>query len=165
LKVIITLCLFLSFGRSICSSQTPPREIQVPQFSSYTVGEVYAGKNAAPKITDEWRSFHTRIREGASQPPNFAGSYRIVEWGCGSDCVRFVLIDLKTGTIHGPPFESVWLDAFSTDGWYGKGLEYRKDSRLLVVDGCPTKKCASYYYEWTGSKFRLLRSVEKHLKN
>lgn len=158
-----TVCLVLSLVGSICLPQSVPRETR-PQFSDYTVAELYAGKNAAPKITDEWRSFRRRIREGASHTPNFSGSYRIVEWGCDSDCVRFALIDLKTGVIYGPPFDSLWLDAFATHGWRGKGLEYRNNSRLLVVDGCPTEKCATYFYEWTGSKFRLVQS-EKHLKN
>lgn len=163
MKSVTAACLLLFLVGSICVPQTPSSK-PAPQFSDYVVGRIYTGKNAVPKITDEWHSFRTRIREGASQPPNFAGSYRIVQWGCGSDCLSFALVDLKTGVIYSPPFESLWLDAFSTDGWYGKGLEYRNDSRLLVVDGCPTGKCSTYYYEWTGTAFRFLRS-EKHLKN
>jgi len=130
----------------------------VPKFSDYAVAEIYTGKNAAPKITHDWHLFRTRIREGASEPPNFAGNYRIVHWGCGSDCLTGALVDLKTGDVYSLPFESLWLDVFATEGWRGKGLLYEKDSRLLIVDGCPTEKCGTYYYEWTGTTFQLLQS-------
>ena len=39
-------------------------------------------------------------------------------------------------------------------------LEYRLDSRLLVGRGCPEKaNCASYFWEWTGSQFKLVRKI------
>lgn len=144
--------------QSVSEERTRP----APEFSDFHVEQVYSGRNATPKVTDEWQSFKTRIRVAAFQPPNFAGAYRIVEWGCGSDCVRFVLLDLKSGSVHAPPFESLWLDAFATYGWYGKGLEYRSDSKLLIADGCPDEKCATYYYVWTEGAFNLIRVITRH---
>ena len=39
-------------------------------------------------------------------------------------------------------------------------LAYKLDSRLLVVRGCPKEEnCGSYFFEWTGSRFKLIRKV------
>jgi hypothetical protein len=39
-------------------------------------------------------------------------------------------------------------------------LSYRIDSRLLIVRGCPQEEnCASYFYEWADSRFKLIRKV------
>jgi len=130
-----------------------------PTFSEYHVDQLFRGQNAAAKVTGHWRLFRTRIRAAAKRPANFAGVYRVVEWGCGSDCVRFALLDLKSGSIFDAPFESLWLDAYPTNGWRGTGLEYHVDSRLLLADGCVKEKCATFYYEWTGTAFRLVPSA------
>jgi hypothetical protein len=107
------------------------------------------------------RTHRTRIRDAAKLGPNFAGQFRIVQWGCcGSDCVSFAVINLESGEVFDPPFESIWLLAFS-EGWRGEVLSYKPNSRLLVVDGCPTEHCGTFYYEWTGRKFKLLSSVQK----
>jgi hypothetical protein len=156
--------ILLSFAASTCPAQTSVRG-SIPKFSDYQVNQLYKGKNATPTVTDDWHQFRTLIREGASRPVNFAGDYRIVEWGCGTDCVRFVLLDLRAGSVYDPPFESLWLDAFPTNGWYGKGLEFHANSRLLIVNGCPTEKCGTYYYEWTGEVFQLIRTATERPKD
>jgi hypothetical protein len=150
---VVSLLLLLQFPSS-CLPQTKDSQGQPPTFSEYHVALLHRGKNATPKITDNWRLFRTRIREASKRPPNFAGAYRIVEWGCGSDCVRFALVDLRSGSIYDPPFGSLWLDAYHTNGWRGSGFEYRANSRLLVADGCVAENCATFYYEWTGTAFR-----------
>ena len=36
-------------------------------------------------------------------------------------------------------------------------LAYKLDSRLLIARGCPEEEnCGSYFYEWTGTKFKLI---------
>ncbi len=40
-------------------------------------------------------------------------------------------------------------------------LLFKTDSRLLIVRGCPEdENCGEYYYEWTGSRFKLLRKYQ-----
>jgi hypothetical protein len=35
------------------------------------------------------------------------------------------------------------------------------NSRLLVVRGCPEdKNCATYFYEWTASAFKLVLKID-----
>jgi hypothetical protein len=40
------------------------------------------------------------------------------------------------------------------------GMFYHLNSNLFVVRGCPNDKaCGAYYYEWTGSQFKLLHRI------
>jgi len=125
-------------------------------FSDYRVSQVYNGKNATPKITDDWRNMRTLIREESRKPANFAGSYRFVTWGCGTDCASSLVINLKTGEVYDPPYGTFSKDWYPK--WSGKGFEFQVNSRLLVADGC-FEQCGIHYYEWTGDDFQLLRTV------
>src|SRR5208282_3369622 len=125
------------------------------------------GKPAPPKlIRPEDRLFRTRIREGASKGPNFAGHYTIAEWGCGSGCISIALVDAADGTVFKVPFDVLgWgMPLMEYEGRYAPNregfapLSYRLDSRLLIVRGCPEdQNCASYFYEWKGPQFKLIR--------
>jgi len=97
MRFAAAVSLLLVLFPSSCLPQAADSQAQPPTFSEYYVGKFYRGKNAAPKLTDSWRLFRTRIREASNKPPNFAGRYRVVEWGCGSDCVR-IACDLRFST-------------------------------------------------------------------
>lgn len=59
--------------------------LAVPQFEQYKV-KIYSGKPAVPVLrTPEDREYRTRIREGATAGPNFAGHYTVVIIGCGTE--------------------------------------------------------------------------------
>jgi len=126
---------------------------------------VFTGKPAPPRLarTGE-RLFRTRIREAAANGPNFAGHYTIAKWGCGSACVSGVVVDAQTGKIHSMPFSILGFgfalksaDGASWVDYSFRPLEFRVNSRLLIVRGCPEDdNCGAYYYEWTGFGFRLL---------
>lgn len=153
--------LLLLFPLS-CLSQNTDSHLQPPKFSDFRVSQRFLGKNATPKITDKWRLFRTRISSASKRLPNFAGHYRVVQWGCGSDCLKFVLLDLRSGSVYDAPFESLWLDAYQTHGWRGAGLEYHANSRLLLADGCASDACSTSYYEWTGTAFRVIPAPAEH---
>jgi hypothetical protein len=68
------------------------------------------------------KNFITKITEGAAQGPNFAGRYTVIEWGCGSSCQMHAIVDAGSGAIVGYNLPSAF------------GLEYRKDSRLLIAN-------------------------------
>ncbi|TGE29199.1 hypothetical protein [Hymenobacter metallicola] len=100
------------------------------------------------------RWHRTRIREGAKQPANFAGHYRLITWGCGSSCQMSALVDQHTGRIYDVPETAA-------------GLEYHLNSRLLITDysdeeaGPRSFLLNSIYpppafYLWTGSRFEQL---------
>jgi hypothetical protein len=130
-----------------------PQATQRAQFHEYSVEKVYTGTPAAPKLTKAHRVFRTRIREGAKEPPNFAGHYRIVTWGCGTWCVEFLIVDSVSGKVQ---------DGFAVGGFPGRWqeehqkiperIEFKRDSRLLRVNGCPNEaNCGFYDYLMDGT--------------
>jgi len=134
---------------------------RVPNFKDYSIGTLYRGPVAKVILSSEFqRRFRTQILRASKQPPNFAGVYRVAEWGCGSSCVSIAVINLKTGVVRDGPFAVL---GYGAPHHYEGGeyeLDYRTSSRLLVARGCPEdKNCGTYYYEWIGDGFRLLRSV------
>ena len=83
------------------------------------------------------------IRDAAAGGANFSGHFTIASWGCGTGCLEFVIIDLRTGMVYDPSFLGVGFHYQSADfgptpGWqcHTDSLTYRLDSRLLVVEGC-----------------------------
>jgi len=51
-------------------------------------------------------------------------------------------------------------DRIASDDPKFQPLEYRLESRLLVARGCPEETaCASYFWEWSGSEFKLIRKI------
>ena len=140
---------------------------EFPSFDQYRVTQVFSGKPAPPVLkTPQDRMFRTMIREGAKDGPNFAGHYTIAQWGCGAGCVSMALIDAADGKIYRGPFQVLSWELAKYEGRYPSNgdsfepLSFKTGSRLLIVRGCPEEKnCASYFYEWTGTQFRLLSKV------
>jgi hypothetical protein len=97
--------------------------------------------------------FRTRLREGARKGPNFAGAFTVVVWGCGSSCQIVAVVDAMTGALSEQTLRTT------------NGVEYRRDSRLLIADPLhagdpPLDTCAACgipaAYEWTGFRFEPL---------
>jgi len=104
-------------------------------------------------LATRWeRTFRTVIREGAREPVNFAGHFRIVTWGCGAACESFVIVDELNGQIVDPPFRAIsMLDGNLKDIF--TGLDYKANSSLLIASGCPgEKECGTRYYQWNGAE-------------
>jgi hypothetical protein len=142
---------------------------RLPRFEDYPVTTLFKGVPAAPKLRRPGdRLFRTKIREGAAKGPNFAGHYTIAEWGCGMGCVSMAIVDAGDGRIYDAPFTALaWgMPLMKYEGEYAPNrdgfqpVEYKLNSRLLIVRGCPEEEnCGSYFYEWTGSRFKLIRKV------
>ena len=153
---------------AFAAGQLIPGQSPVPSFDQYAILEApFKGKPAPPvfKSASE-RKFRTVIRENAVSGPNFAGHFIVAEWGCGAGCVSIVLVDAVNGAIHPGPFRLLSWEMRKYEGKYAANddtfeqLSYRLNSRLLVARGCPEQaNCASYFYEWSGSQFKLLRKV------
>ena len=131
----------------------------VPTFDDFRAADVFNGRHAAPVISSSFqRQYRTKIRIASKLTPNFAGRYRIAEWGCGTSCVSIAVINLETGIVYDPPFRVL---AYAVRRKYEGGeeeLEYRPNSRLLIARGCPdTRECGTYYYVWRGAGFEQLR--------
>ena len=127
------------------------------RFEDYPVTEVFGGAPAKPDFASNPKTklFRSHIIEGASKEPNFAGHYRIVWWGCGSNCQTFVIVDSKSGRIF---------------GYFGSsnGMMYRKNSRLIIVNPITPERMEDWkeggvpdwgittYYLWKGKNLAEL---------
>jgi hypothetical protein len=130
-----------------------------PRFSDFETTDVFRGPAAAPIIRTAFdRRFQSQIRRQAIPPPNFAGHFKIAEWGCGSSCVSIAAVDLKTGRVYEPPFSILGYGSpYQYEGGDAE-LENHVSSRLLIARGCPEdKNCGTYYYEWKGNHFEQIR--------
>ena len=92
-----------------------------PQFEDFPVHHIYRGKPAPIDFNSnpQARTFRTRLKEAAAGGPDFAGHYRVAQWGCGSNCQDFTFIDSKTGAV---------LDGVDAD----RGADYELDSELFI---------------------------------
>jgi len=139
--------------------------VSFPKFEDYPVTEVFRGAPAPPKLLRPGdRAFRTKIREGAANGPNFAGSYTIASWGCGSSCVSIAVVDARTGDVYSGPFDILgWGVALKYAGVPEdryEPLSYELGSRLFMVRGCPEDgNCGSYFYEWEAPRFKLIGRV------
>lgn len=105
-----------------------PVEAGVPaeclQFERHQIATVAQGPyvNTDVSAPAEVRRFRSVILAGSKGAPDFASRFRVVSWGCGSNCYSFALVDRKTGNVYLVP-ETAAL-----------GAAYRLNSGLLVLD-------------------------------
>ena len=92
------------------------------KFEDFPTAKQWNGKRATPVLdTDLKKTYRTLIRKNAEEEPNFNGIYRIAEFGAGTGWHGFFVINLETGSVT----EGIFNDL---------GLEYTKDSRLIIVN-------------------------------
>ncbi len=84
--------------------------------------------------------------------PNFAGHYILTKWECGTNCRMFGIVDSTTGKVFIPPF--------SLSDWKSGPLDFKADSKLLIVNGVinQTGPVTTFYYLWDGGRLKLLTS-------
>jgi hypothetical protein len=130
-------------------AQTP----KIPRFSDYRGTEIFRGKRATPQVKpDDRDSFGFRVvLNDAHKPPNFAGGYVISRDTCGSDSVRLMITEARSGKVY-EAFCMFWSYTF-TRGDLPTGVEYRPDSTLLIAHGCfdddRKPECGNHYYRMT----------------
>jgi hypothetical protein len=116
--------------------------------------------------TPKARRFRTVLREAAAKGPNFNGHYRVVHWGCGSNCIEWAVVDLVTGQVWFAPDEaaSCWALHATEPQAVQDWLEYRVDSSLLYLHQCDVTGLTSdrafdtrHVYAWREGKLHLIR--------
>ena len=86
------------------------------------------------------RRYRTDLQAAAREPINFAGHYVLTSIGCGAGCVQVAAIDAGAGSVTWlPPTVCCWPLAMT------EPLEYRRDSRLLIVHGALNEKDAGVH--------------------
>lgn len=151
----------LLFAARLCAAEAgdarPPQS--PPGFESFPVAAAPAAARYATKVvlaTPRARLYRTLISTEGRKEPNFAGHYRVVTWGCGTDCHGFAIVDRMTGQVFTPPsIENI-------QGMMGNDeprIDFRSDSRLLVLNGMLNENESDEgksFYEWTGTRLKLL---------
>lgn len=139
----------------------------VPKFSQYPAKVEKAGVKAINfKKNPDARTFRTRLTEAIQGGVNFAGHYVVTGWGCGTGCTNAAIIEARTGDVIWPD-QFANIDATYGDGYSDEQLEFKKNSRLLVIHGRPGSRNENskdqgpgdYYYEWKNNRLRLLKFV------
>jgi hypothetical protein len=133
----------------------------VPKFEDYKVGNIYSGKIPSVILhnNSQARMYRTVLRNGVKQGVNFAGHYTVVIWGCGTSCQSFAIVDQISGRVY---FSKELSLVSYTDYWENDyGLNYRPDSRLLIVNGRPDedKDNGKYFYEWNNNRLKLIKMI------
>lgn len=147
------LCLAVAATASTTSAAQSPR---VPAFADFHVDSTYHGPVAPVNLKSNPRAprFRTVLRQGAGTGPNFAGHLTVVAWGCGTSCIEIALVDARSGRVFTSPVGA------------GYGVDYKLDSRLLVIDRVPCADTVdagvpdyAYFMEWTGRSLQLRDSL------
>jgi hypothetical protein len=138
------LCLFLTLLQITAFGQAIPHR---PNFTDYTVKQVYKGPPAAPILSKDQRTFRTMIRTGAKSDVEFAGHYTVPMFGCGAECSAFFIVDSVTGRVYDEFSVSAlpekWLEKQSGDP--PDRFQFEPSSRLFKVNGCPNEQDCGYY--------------------
>jgi len=140
---------------------------KTPDFADFPAGDRFDGKPAALKIvTPQARKYRTMLRDSVKDGVNFAGHYIVGQWGCGGGCVQFAIIDAKTGDVYFPPFYvSVVAGPEEKMDEIPEPLQFKQDSKLLIVTGARNERGGGvYYYKWDNNRLTLVSSkpLAKH---
>ena len=149
-----------------CEAGTASRPVtseSTRRFEDYPATQKFTGKPATPIIANQRaRLYRTMIRQASSG----TGNYTIAQWGCGSTCVAFAIIDARTGRVY---FHPQALQAMQVPYQAENVLQFRPDSRLLIISGeilpddpdsaSGPESVGKSYYEWKNNRFTLLETV------
>jgi len=81
-------------------------------FGDHPVALEFHGSPAVPlQNTPNSKRYRTKIRQAATNGPNFADHYTLAVWGCGAGCVMFSVVDSVDGRVYDAPFTVSWFDA------------------------------------------------------
>lgn len=161
---ILPSILLLIFSINISAQSA-----RVPKFGQYTVAvEKARVKSINFKRNPSARTFRTRLSEALAGGVNFAGHYIVTGWGCGTGCTNAAIIEARTGDVIWPD-QFMNIDASYGDGYSDEQIEFKKNSRLLIIHGRPGSKnenakippSGDHYYEWRGNRLHVLKSVPK----
>lgn len=95
----------------------------------------------------EAKLYYSRITNDVALGANFAGHFTLAEWGCGTVCFGYAIIDVKTGAII----------AYSAGNVNYLLRDYQVDNNILVFEPFSAGQERKFYriVETQGGKSRL----------
>lgn len=155
--LIKTLIIIACLTFNTLKIEAAEHHTQSLRFEDYPAKRLKQNTKLASKITlttAQAKRYRTVISEEGKLGANFAGHYRLVIWGCGTDCRSFAIVDRATGIAHTPDSIRLVTGAIGNDQ---PRLDFRQDSRLLVINGAINEQEeGSFFYEWTGRDLKLI---------
>jgi hypothetical protein len=101
---------------------------------------------------------------------NFAGHLIVIQWGCGSPCMRMAVVDARTGDVYYPPisFDGVGAQSFDLPLLtlpdsvpQNPVVQFRLNSGLMIIKASPSQlghhDPYGYYFLWHMNQWMLLR--------
>ncbi|HKR00527.1 MAG TPA: hypothetical protein VJT09_07625 [Pyrinomonadaceae bacterium] len=162
-RIILLAALFSAFvSLGIAQSTTPA-------FTQYAA-RVERIRNVTVNLRShkDARMFRTNLRNAAKEGVNFAGHYILTTWGCGTNCSQSAIIDARNGRVFFPEELAGAGFGFCEFPDETEPFIYKSNSRLLVLNGfkggdleTENAPCGIYYLEWTGTRFRQVKFVQK----
>ncbi len=128
-----------------------------PKFSEYPVRAADVPSVSAREAS----GYHEADREAAQaalgEPPNYAGQHTLVPVGCGQGCNGIAIVDHVSGAVRYPPALNPLPEPPTCES--RPVLQYRRDSRLLVVTSAAGKGGAAgtlvHYYTYEAGRADL----------
>lgn len=165
-KLTLVKCLITSFAllllsgapKALGAAQTPGADAWT--FQHYPAEAEFKGTPAKPILATRFeQSYRTQIREQARKGPSFAGHFTLAKWGCGSPCLRFVIVDATSGTVYDP---GIIVGCANRYGLEAK-IDFRLRSRLIAATGVSEARvsstevvCGTNYYLWNGEHLKFV---------
>jgi hypothetical protein len=139
-------------------------EATTPKFDQFKVAVRSAQRTGSADVDrggpeETLEQFMARVVKVGRRGSNFAGHYAIVRWGCGFVCQDGSVIEVSSGRVWDLPFRNV----SDCPNLNRPLLEFRNDSRLLIVNGvvererpAPDLPCGTYYFEWLDGNWKQI---------
>jgi len=143
----------------LVAQQSPKNDVGL--FAKYPVVPVFHGKSAKPILSAPGaRLFRTQIRRGARRGVVFADHYAVADWGCGTGCTSFAIIDAVTGRVY------LFPTTVSQVNEAGEILSYKRNSRAVHIIGYLNEEhSADRWYVWDGAKLNLVSEKPARLRD
>jgi hypothetical protein len=132
----------------------------------FRVATTIPARKGRAEIANHFPDLEKQEVEAAKKGPDFAASFVVEEWSCGSFCTYFVIVKVGTFEIYRSPFN---VNYMCPEYGGGSALDYRLDSQLFIVNGAietvdpksgfVVGPCGKFFYKWDGHSLKLIDSV------
>jgi hypothetical protein len=152
--VAVAPALLLAIGLSVQGSDR-----QAPRFEDFAIQETFSGTPAAPLVASgRAHRYRTELTSQARDGPNFAGHFTIAQWGCGTCCTEFAIIDSVTGRVWFPAFAVACVVPMEAQD--APLLQFKLESNLLIVTGARNERGGGrYFFRWKGRGLVLIHEI------
>ena len=136
----------------------PLKTVQAFKFEQFPANVAVTSAIAKPILTTKLaKQYKTVITLSMAEPANFAGHYRVVTWGCGTDCRGFAILNKLSGVAYTLPGVEYVAGIMGNEE---ERLDFKSDSRLFVISGLVNDETeGKFYYLWERERLKLLAKM------